>query len=254
MSFFKVLRIFILLFILFLVGVKVLIDRRMTSSWDEMIYISIYPINADGSEASAEAIEKLDDEDFLRVKEFLEEEAEVYEKNIKDKLVFRIAPKIDEMFPQVPENPNMITSFIWSLRMRYWIFTHDTYDGYSDIRMFVCYYDDEKYEVVPDSRGIKNGLYAIVNSFTNHEKTNRVIFTHELLHIFGATDKYDPQTLQPIFPGGYALPKESPVLPQQYAEIMGARRPITKSESEIPESLSSVVVGRTTAKEINWIK
>ena len=35
---------------------------------------------------------------------------------------------------------------------------------------------------------------------------NNVIVAHEILHTFGATDKYDPATTQPRYPDGYAEP------------------------------------------------
>ncbi|MGZ5802356.1 MAG: hypothetical protein ACXWJZ_17215, partial [Burkholderiaceae bacterium] len=68
------------------------------------------------------------------------------------------------------------------------------------------------------------------------------------------TDKYDLATNQPIFPEGYADPDLKPLLPQQSAEIMGGRTPITQTEAEIPASLNKVVIGQKTAQEINWLK
>jgi hypothetical protein len=44
-----------------------------------------------------------------------------------------------------------------------------------------------------------------------------------------------------------------PALPQVYAEIMGGRIPIGSLRADQPEGLHQVLIGRLTAREINWI-
>jgi hypothetical protein len=58
----------------------------------------------------------------------------------------------------------------------------------------------------------------------------------------------------PVYPDGFAEPDKDPLLPQDYAEIMGGRIPLSEGEAEIPESLDQVLVGAVTAREINWLK
>jgi hypothetical protein len=58
----------------------------------------------------------------------------------------------------------------------------------------------------------------------------------------------------PAYPDGYAEPDKAPLLPQDFAEIMGGRIPRSQHEAEIPESLDQVLVGAATAREINWLK
>ena len=77
-----------------------------------------------------------------------------------------------------------------------------------------------------------------------------MVIAHELLHTFGASDKYDLATLQPIYPAGYAEPALSPRLPQSKAEIMGGRTPVDELNAEIPASLADTVIGAETAQEI----
>ena len=77
-----------------------------------------------------------------------------------------------------------------------------------------------------------------------------MVIAHELLHTFGASDKYDPATLQPLWPAGYAEPDSEPRLPQRYAEIMGGRIPLAAGRAEIPDSLADTVIGNATAGEI----
>jgi hypothetical protein len=54
------------------------------------------------------------------------------------------------------------------------------------------------------------------------------------------------------YPGGYAEPDKSPLYPQQKAEIMGGRIPVSASEFVIPPSLEQCIVGPETAREIGW--
>jgi hypothetical protein len=97
-------------------------------------------------------------------------------------------------------------------------------------------------------------MIGVVNAFASPRQagSNKVIIAHELLHTLGASDKYDPATGQPIYPGGYAKPDANPTLPQELAELMGGRVPISTLESRIPRSLDEVIIGPATGQEIRW--
>jgi hypothetical protein len=82
--------------------------------------------------------------------------------------------------------------------------------------------------------------------------SNNIVIAHELMHTFGATDKYDFGTGQPLYPVGYADPALKPLFPQASAEIMAGRRAISPTNAEMPLSLQAVVVGPATADEIRW--
>jgi hypothetical protein len=79
-----------------------------------------------------------------------------------------------------------------------------------------------------------------------------VVIAHEILHTLGATDKYDPATLQPLYPQGYAEPERNPRFPQSRAEIMAGRRALSQRDAEMPDSLDDTRVGAQTAREIHW--
>jgi hypothetical protein len=79
------------------------------------------------------------------------------------------------------------------------------------------------------------------------------VIVHEFLHTLGASDKYDPATNQPIYPQGYAIPDQLPLLPQRFAEIMAGRTPVSQNMAEIPAGLNEAVIGKETAVEINWM-
>lgn len=75
---------------------------------------------------------------------------------------------------------------------------------------------------------------------------------HELLHLFGATDKYDAESC--VYPWGWYEPLKEPRLPQRYAEVMAQGIPVAEARSE--KSLDLFVemrVGVETAFEIGWI-
>ena len=67
-----------------------------------------------------------------------------------------------------------------------------------------------------------------------------------------ARDKYDRRTDLPVHPTGFAKPDKNPLYPQDQAEIMGGRIPISPNQASIPRSLVQTVIGPTTASEIGW--
>ena len=82
---------------------------------------------------------------------------------------------------------------------------------------------------------------------------NRIVIAHELMHILGASDKYDPRTGQPFAPDGLANPSKIPLYPQNQAEIMAGRIAVSASSWAQPTSLSACVIGEVTASEIGWL-
>jgi hypothetical protein len=124
------------------------------------------------------------------------------------------------------------------------------------IRIFVLYHDPTFNRTVPHSIGLQKGLVGVVHAFADRRmtRTNNVVITHEILHTLGASDKYDLQTLAPIFPIGFAEPDREPLYPQSFAEIMAGRYPTDENTFEMPESLDSVLVGDETAHEIRWAR
>ncbi len=109
--------------------------------------------------------------------------------------------------------------------------------------------------MVPHSLGLQKGLLGVVYGFADEaqDEQNAIVIAHEVLHTLGATDKYDPRSGLPVFPDGYADPDAQPRHPQEVAEIMAGRIPVSTERAEMPESLADVVVGPRTATEINWI-
>ncbi len=254
---FKKIRIAILLFILFLVGANAYLTQQRITDWDQSLEVVIYPINADGSPNTSNYIASLDLDIFRPIEQFFQTEGTQYNLELAEPVIMDLAPEIKNLPPSPPFGADMFAIMWWSLRLRYWAWKNDSYSGpLTNIQVFVLYHDPEVHKQLDHSLGLKEGHICIVKAFaTRHQAArNNVIITHEMLHTLGATDKYNLQTLQPIYPEGYADPEKEPLLPQEYAEIMGRATPLSPSESKIPDSLAYTVVGPITAKEIKWLK
>jgi hypothetical protein len=256
-GFFRTLRITLLLIILLAVAGDAWLTRMRTTEWGESLWVSVYPINADGSPATARYLASLDDGSFEAVEDFLAREAERYGLAQASPMQLRLAPQVRELPPVPPPNGRRLAVMAWSLEMRYWAWrTQREYGGPpSNIQVFVQYFDPERTERVAHSVGLQKGLIGMVNAFASARMSgqNNVVIAHELLHTVGASDKYDPDSGRPLYPQGYAEPDLEPLHPQTHAEIMGGRIPRSRNDARVPASLHEVLVGPETAAEINWL-
>jgi hypothetical protein len=94
----------------------------------------------------------------------------------------------------------------------------------------------------------------VIHGYANRKQNrqNAVVMAHEILHTFGASDKYDAAN-QPLYPSGYAEPERVPLHPQRFAEIMAGRIPVSSEEAIMPPGLNMTRIGKDTAHEINWL-
>ncbi len=254
---FKAIRIFILLLILLAVAVSTWRAKTSSVEWKYTLPVNVYPINADGSAVSDDYLRSLTIEDFKPIETFMQQEAAHYGLSSNASIEIRLGKPIATLPPALPHDRGAFDVLLWSLKMRWWSYRHgDTTGAGPQVKLFLLYFDPGKNPRLLHSTALQKGLIGRVNVFASHEmaKQNAVIITHEFLHTLGATDKYDLATNMPIFPDGYANPEQNPLLPQQLAEIMGGRIPISQTDAEIPASLNKVVIGQKTAWEINWIK
>ena len=253
---FRTLRILILVAILVLVAASAWLTKQRTTSWQQPLRVAIFPINADRSEASAHYISELKLDAFDPVAEFMRREAARYGLTLKTPVEMFLAPRIDRVPPPPPFGGNAVQVMLWSLQMRYWAWINARFDRPKPhVRVFVLYYDPQHVTRVSHSLGLQKGLIGVVSAFASQAQVaqNDVVIAHELLHTLGATDKYDLQTNQPLFPDGYAEPDRRPLLPQAYAEIMAGRVPLSRTDAEMPGSLDEALIGGKTAREINWV-
>jgi hypothetical protein len=253
----KHLRIVILVLILLIVAMGNWVTKMRSTNWSHTLRVVVYPINGDGSIRSANYISKLEDESFNDIEDFFIEELKLYGLAAEEPVNVSLSAEVHEKPPAAPVNGSILEIMFWSLKLRYWAFQRDEYKGPKpEVQLFVVYFDPQTSPQLQHSLGLQKGLVGVVNVFADRKKagTNHFIITHELLHTLGATDKYDMQTNEPLYPQGYAEPDLQPVYPQSFAEVMGGRIPVSEYASKIPLSLFEVTVGEQTAREIRWIK
>lgn len=254
---FKKIRILILLLVLATVGLAAWRANSRLTAWEHTVHVAIYPIAADNSPATARFIGDLTNDSFADIGEWLQEQSNAYGRTVLQPLSIQVAPALAEQPPLPPGHASALDIAMWSLKLRWWAWQHDKISGPKpQVRLFVLFHDPEINAAPPHSTGLSKGQLGLIHAFANRQqrRQNNVVIAHELLHTFGATDKYDLATLQPFFPQGYAEPDRQPRLPQRLAEIMGGRTPIDAETAEMPSSLAYTLIGPATAREIGLQK
>ena len=254
---FKIIRIFILSMILIGVALGSWLTSKRSTDWEQPLWIAIYPINADNSNITQQYINQLKRQDFQSIEEFVAEEAKEFNLPLNQPFSLKLAPQVESLPPEPPTSGAIWEIMLWSLKLRYWAYQANTYQGPAPhIRMFVKYFDVHDQQPLAHSLGLPQGMLGIVNAFASRKMTsaNAVVITHEILHTLGATDKYDLKTGLPLFPGGYVEVDRSPLYPQELAEIMAGKIPLSENQAAIPNGLHQVIIGQQTAREIYWLK
>lgn len=254
----RTIRIGFLLFLLAIVAWSTWYDRLSTTDWDEPLLIGVFPINPEGGSSSDAYIESLTQQDFADIAAFINEEASRHGVAIPNAARVELYPEVSEKPPVNELDGSMLSNLWWSLKMRLYARrnSHPPRRTPPQIRIFVQYHDPSYSRSVPHSVGLQKGLVGVVHAFTGRDMgpANNVVIAHEILHTLGATDKYDPATLAPLYPGGYAEPEREPRYPQDFAEVMAGRYPLDSRTFEMADSLDEVLVGDATALEIGWIR
>ncbi len=251
-------RILILLLILGLAAYSNWYDRLSTTDWDETLYIGVFPVDDADNDTSGNYIGRLTPENFADIEKFLNREAHRYGVTIDRPVRVELYPPVAETPPEPGADTNIFQTVWWSLKLRMYARRAARASGKPppQIRVFVRYHDPSFTQSVPHSVGMQKGLVGVVHAFASREmtRTNNVVIAHEILHTLGATDKYDPESLAPIYPIGYAEPQREPLHPQSLTEVMAGRFAIDTQTFEIPHTLDDVLVGAATALEIRWTR
>lgn len=255
---FKALRIAVLMIILVMVASTVLVQRNVSADWRGLIDIRIIPVLADNKPQTQAYVDKLSARQFKDIENFLVAQARTYNLNLENGFNIQLEDSISDVPPQIPApDSSRLTITLWSLNLKWWAWRHQLDDhSVRQIRLYVLYQSPAKNVKLGHSTGLQNGLLGLVNARAENKQSSlhQVIITHELLHIFGAHDKYNFSDGMPSYPFGYANPKQRPVLPQSKAEIMGRSIPLSENKSKVAISLRQIVVGKATAKEIGWLE
>ncbi|HEV2702408.1 MAG TPA: hypothetical protein VGV09_12290 [Steroidobacteraceae bacterium] len=234
------------------------IDRTSTTHWQRTVFVGAFPVSADSSPVTARYLTQVDQGKIDEVGSFLKGEARRYGVGIDDPIELTLYPTLTSAPPALESGAGVFSRMLWSLRLRYYRFRAlgSVSGPHPKIALFLLYHDPALTQSLPHSAGLQRGLTAVVHLFASRsqEAQNRIVITHELLHTFGATDKYDLATGLPTYPDGFAEPQLAPRYPQQRAEIMAARMPLSATEARLPDGLADERVGPLTAREIGWVR
>jgi hypothetical protein len=250
------LRIVILLLILATVLQQVWFEKS-DMDWKNNFYVAVYPVNADGSAKVSEYLRTLTRNDFEPIAEYFAEEAEQYHLGLRRPIEVQLGAEVYEVPPAPPKDSSILSTIIWSLKFKYFAWHNSPKVNVKPaIRLYLLYYDPVTSPRLSHSTALNKGRIGRVNLFgdSTYAKQNLVIIAHELLHTLSATDKYDLNTTLPIYPDGFAEPDKAPLYPQNFAELMGGRVPVSDRLAEIPKSLKQTLIGSKTAREIGWLK
>jgi hypothetical protein len=249
-------RIVALLSIFFVILLSAWMTEKRMAAWERPILVTIYPIAADDRSETIGFVENFDPAPFEEINRFMSRESRPYGFTVTPAFRFQVASPGQELPPPVPDQFETASIALWSLKMRWWAWKQDRKDDLvsADIQMFVLYRSLKGKEEAGISVGMRKGRYGLVNAHARESMNSRnlIVFTHEMLHVLGATDKYVLSNGEPIFPQGYAEPEKRPLFPQKRAEIMGGRTPISSFSSVMPDSLTECKIGKQTAEEIGF--
>jgi hypothetical protein len=255
---FRYIRIAILLTILAVVAGNQFLTSSRFSSWEKPLWVTIYPVLAEPGDDIRRYASSLKPESFQQISTFIGKQAKRHGRQLESPMVIQVARPLTSLPPALPTESSGLGVALWSLKMRWWVWNNTGQAGLApdDIRMFVRYQTRKPNGLMERSVGIQNGSYGLVNAVASRQLAarNRIIITHELMHILGASDKYDFGSGQPIPPDGLANLSKSPLYPQKRAEIMAGRIATSSNQWRRPGSLKSCVVGVATATEIGWLE
>jgi hypothetical protein len=253
---FKRFRIAILLYILLFVAVGQFLASRRATDWGDSLWVDVWLINGADSATTEAWLDSIGPDEYAGVERFFANQARAQGLTLTEPFRIRVAGEIEQQLPPVPGNGGMLSSIVWSLRMRWFVTRmHWSSDGPTpDITVFAIYHDAATGVSLDRSTALRKGMIAVANLFADPTArgSNQMIVAHEILHTLGATDKYDLATGLPHYPEGFADPFSVPVYPQSKAELMAGRIPLASDKAAVPRSLSQVVIGNVTAQEIGW--
>ena len=255
---FKFFRIAILLFVLSSVASTLLLQRNIVRDWNGALDIRIIPVIADQKDLTAQYVESLSEKDFTDISKYLVVQAKRYDLNLQSSFNVKLEDAINDLPPPVPSNQaSRFDIALWSLKLKWWSWRNQLNDHHvSQIRLYILYQTPNDSQPLPHSTGLRNGLIGLVNARTQKQQRtlHPIIITHELLHIFGASDKYDISSGKPFFPDGFVEPQKKPIYPQRFAEIMARAIPVSEKRFNVVPRLSQTRIGAKTAQEIGWLK
>lgn len=261
---FFLVRVSILLFVLFIVvlyAVKDLRSRRGRNAWDHTLDVAIVLVHVSGqTPVDPDALRALE-EHVPTLEARLQAEAERHHPGIGKPFSIRIHGPVESREPPPsPASEGAVDLAKQSLAMKSWLDAIDPsakiVAEHWDTRIYVIARKpaSEKRSFV-EGQSEQDGRIGNVAVELDASMADVTLFvvTHELMHTLGASDKYDAAGNTRI-PEGLADPNQSPLYPQQRAEVMARNRVVAPGRETIPISIDELAIGPLTAKEIGWLK
>lgn len=249
----KNIRISILLLILIWAAVTTWQDHHQ--NWQRPIFVLLHPINADADPKTAAYLQQLSMQDYLELSAYLQEMSKRYRMPIQ--VYVQLGRQLQQAPPGVPQDASIWRTMLWSLKFRFYAWQQQqSADGSPSVTLYLNYQQAQAGQPLPHSTALQKGRIGVVHLFATpkQREQNQIMIMHELLHAFGASDKYNLSTGQPIYPHGYATPEQRPLYPQAKAEIMAVSIPSSPQSKKMAQSLKATVIQMRTAQELGWIK
>ena len=99
-------RIVVLLFILATVAHRTWLLNGQTE-WKKTLYVNVYPINMDGSQASGQYIANLQPDQFDEIAEYYSAQSAQFDLAVKIPFAIRIGPRVQQQPPQPEKAASM---------------------------------------------------------------------------------------------------------------------------------------------------
>lgn len=223
-------------------------------NWDAPLIVAIYPYNADGSEEVTNYIEDLSDASYAPLAKFFQREAAKYPNTPNPPFYIYHGHELESAPAPPPYPANLLQRARWGLSVRWWHWRFLDNERDPDIIIVARYRSANENAAMLHSVGFGEFRLALARVVADERNggRNQLTLAHEILHTVGASDLYELETGLPRHPEGYAEPDRQPRYPQQAAELMAGRIPVTRGRARQPNRLSSAVIGEYTAREIKW--
>lgn len=122
------------------------------------------------------------------------------------------------------------------------------------VRSFVLYTDQAGDRAAHSRADSKSGLAISWVALSEVNLAYAVAtVAHEIGHVLGASDKYDPETGRSLHPTGFVRPAQVPLYPQVAAEFMAVDVPVGPYQEREVGRLRALRVGHASAAEMGWI-
>src|SRR6516162_85667 len=115
----KSIRILLLLLVLLAVAVQAWLDRTATQSWQEPLWVGLFPLDDDGHASTAKYLAGLHTQDFAAIEEFLGREARGYGLKLEQPVHLELYPQGSKLPPALDPSAGPLGIAWWSLKLRW---------------------------------------------------------------------------------------------------------------------------------------